>query len=144
MSIEETEQTTIQTYVRFWLPGAFFGEDYTRKVTGRSIEDITPLPCGTYAYEFYDVATTSIVYKGKRTVLDSKTINESGRFFPNAEVMTVEDVASKVPDSHILIDNMRGNQWSAVVLCRTGNFQPFETGDEVVALSEYDDFETHS
>ena len=42
------------------------------------------------------------------------------------EVLTIEDVAELAGEDSVLHMNMSVNNWSAVVRCRTGNFQPFD------------------
>jgi len=48
------------------------------------------------------------------------------------EKLSVSDVEALPGDNRILLANMRGNRWDAVVRTRRGNFQPLEDGDVVV------------
>lgn len=52
------------------------------------------------------------------------------------EALTAADVARLPGDHHILLSNMRGNEWERVVRTRRGNFQPLVPGDVVIAPAE--------
>ena len=119
-----------QTFVKFWFQGAFFDEDSSKQVNARDIGALD-IPARAYALEFYDIRVTT----DNGVVLKSSPLNESSRFFIGGRVMTYDEIVAEMPDSQILIDNMRINRWSRVIRTRTGHLQVF--GETDVLLSNY-------
>jgi hypothetical protein len=119
-------------------PGSFFPEE------GRPVEipDATPetalaaMDDDTFWFAL-DVRTTT---QKRWTDGDGgemwRTDSESARYrIYVGEVLTVADVEQLPGDHHVLLANMRGNDWGRVVRTRCGNFQPVEPGDVVIAAA---------
>jgi hypothetical protein len=124
---------TTVTYVRYLTPGVFYPEDYARIATGRDAARIArEAPGDVFAFEFYDIVTTTVTVDGRDVELRSNPINKSGLYYIDAEKLTSAEVALLPGDHSILLANMRGNGWDPVLRCRTGNFRPLETGDQVI------------
>lgn len=114
-------------YVTFLCPGAFFPEESTREITVRDPNRID-VPENCFAFEFYDVSRV----EENGEILTGMPRNKTGRYYVDARILTQEDVEREFPDKTILLSNMRGNGWKHVVLCKTGNFQPFEQTDALI------------
>jgi hypothetical protein len=126
-----------KTYVRYFMPGAFVSEEGTREVPERNPYQIArDLPSGAFAFEFFDKLVTTAEESGQEVTLASSERNKSGRFYIDAERLTATDIEALPGDHRILLDNMRGNHWPAVLRCRTGNFQPMQDGDSIITLRE--------
>lgn len=114
----------LKHFVEFFHAGLFFNEMSSQQVVARAPEAVI-IPSSAYAFRFYDQPVG---------VLNDKAVfgereNISGRFFVGGDIMTLDDVISKVPNSEILQSNMRSNRYERVIRCTFGNFQPFEDGD---------------
>jgi len=115
-----------QTYVEYIFPGSLFCETWKRPVKGRDPLLVLPkLPVNAFAFRFFE----RVEAKHGNKLLRGERENDSGTFFVDAEVMTLEDVNAKMPEAGTLIRNMEGNMWEVIVKTRMGNFQPFEKGD---------------
>lgn len=122
----------------FKIPGAFFPEEGSRTVDhrdpGRAVEE---LPANVYAFRFvtltYLAATTEL---GETVELPPTRSDESGWYYPGGTIYDLAHVrimAGNNPARYrTLLANMEGNGWGRLVRCRTGNWQPFEAGDELV------------
>lgn len=67
--------------------------------------------------------------------LDSKKVKTSGVYYLNCRVRTIEEVREKAdPKESILLSNMEGNGWKAVVETTKGwkGTYPLEKGDTVL------------
>jgi len=128
MSVETT------TYVEYELPGAFVAEQERRRVTSRDPRAAAQeAPPQAFAFSFYDVVTATVDVDGEQVTTTSLNRNRSGRYFIDGELFDAAGIEALPGDHHILLANMRGNGWGHVVRCRTGNFQPFNSGDEIVS-----------
>ena len=123
MSKEEVKREVV-TFVEFLFPGSVIPEKEVRQVENR---DIPEVPEGAFVYSFFDLNRTVV---GKEEFWGSRN-NHSGKVYPNAQILTVQDVKDQIPNSDILVANMEGNGWDRVVRTRRGNFQPFNEGDSV-------------
>jgi len=119
----------IKTFVDFSLPGVFMPEHSVHEVESRDVDNLA-IPKSAFAFKFYDVK----YFDDDGDTLSSGQLNVSPRHYVNARKMTLENVMSEYPDAKILHSNMRCNDWDVVVLCRTGNFQPFGEGDVLLEL----------
>jgi len=122
------------TYVRYLLPGAFVPEEEVREISERDPQKAArEAPGSAFAFSFYDRLSASVDHEGRQVTLRGQTINRSGVYYIDAEELSAADVAALPGDHSILLDNMRCNRWETILRCRTGNFQPKESGDSVVS-----------
>jgi hypothetical protein len=129
--------TATKTYVRYFTPGTIVSNEGVREVPERNPYQIArDLPSGAFAFEFFDKLVAVGEEGGQEVALTSGERNKSGRFYIDAEKLTATDVEALPGDHSILLDNMRGNRWPAVLRCRTGNFQPMQAGDSIITLRE--------
>jgi hypothetical protein len=127
-------EPTVTTYVEYLYPGSFYPEDMREQVTERDPAAIAvAAPSGVFAFRFYDVVSATATLGDLTVSLRSAAVNESGRFYIDAEKLTAADVEALPGDHAILLSNMRGNGWEPVLRCRTGNFQPLEFGDVIIS-----------
>ncbi len=120
-----------KTYVDYSVPGSFFAEHDVREVSNRNVDEaVKNAPNGAFVFSFYDIVTV----EQDGVELESKPLERSSNYYIDAQVLTVADIeAMNADDSYrILLINMRCNDWSSVLKCRTGNFQPMQDGDIVV------------
>jgi hypothetical protein len=126
-------EPTITTYVEYFYPGSFYPETSAVAVTSREPERVAAeAPEAAFAFRFFDRASLTVSVGRKDVQLRSDRLNESGRYYIDAEDLTMADVAALPGDHKILLANMRSNGWEPVVRCRTGNFQPREAGDVLI------------
>lgn len=111
-------------YVEFLFPGSFFPE--TDEVEIESRESKFEIPATCFGYSFFDVETVEV----NGETLTGEPKNKSPRVL-FGEVFDEERVAREVPDSRILLSNMRNNNLT-IVRTRCGNFQPLREGDTVI------------
>ena len=135
MTTETTSEPTVTTYVEYLFPGVLFPEESAHSVTERNPGRIArEAPEGVFAFRFYDVVTTTATTAGGEQVkLRSGAVNSTGRYYIDAEKLTAADVEALPGDHRILLSNMRGNGWDVILRCRTGNFQPLESGDVTIS-----------
>jgi len=114
-------------YIKFLHPGSFWPEETIIEIEDRS--KIPEVPKTAFAYEFFDMEETEL--DGEKLYGNRK--NKSARTYLG-EVLTYEQVEKSVPDSRILLSNMKSNGWEKIVKTRMGNFQPLEEGDTVIIL----------
>ena len=125
--------TTTTTYVRYLLPGVFMPEEAVREVGDRDPQRAArEAPENAFAFTFYDVVITTAEIGGKTLTLRSDPLNATGRYYIDPEVLNAADVEALPGDHRILLTNMRGNHWTTILRCRTGNFQPLEDGDTII------------
>lgn len=136
--ITETPMTlpvTTASYVTYYVPGVFVSEESVRPIATRNAQTAARFaPEDAFAFTFHDRVETTVTVGGQDVELTSKGINKSGRYYINAERLTADDVAALPGDHRILLSNMRSNGWETVLRCRAGNFQPLESGDEVITV----------
>jgi hypothetical protein len=122
------------TYVEYQHPGSFYSEDESRAVDGRDPQRAAAdAPDSAFAFAFYEVITAAVTVDREKVELRSRARRRSATYYIDGEVLDEHGVASLPGDHQILLSNMRGNGWSFVVKCRTGNFQPFDPpGDQVI------------
>jgi hypothetical protein len=127
-------EPTITTYVEYLYPGSFYPETTARAVTTRNPERVAAeAPEGVFAFRYFDRASVTARIGGRDVKLRSGSLNQSGRYYIDAEELTMTDVAALPGDHSVLLSNMRSNGWDPILRCRTGNFQPLETGDALVS-----------
>lgn len=118
--------------VEYLLPGVFLAE-YTRlTIKDRSVEEAVRLaPDNAYCFTIYDVEDAPDLGEDFDVVPMPK--NRTKRHYLGGELFTPEEIEALPGDHSTLIANARGNDWPRMIRCRTGNWQPFEDGDVVVA-----------
>jgi hypothetical protein len=120
------------TFVEVLYPGVFYPEESVYKVKTRDPQAIADKCPTAFCFEFYDQTRKQVKVDGEHQTVSGKPKNKSGRYYPGATVMTVEDVKRLPGDHSILVSNMEGNNWPRVVKTRRGNFQPFKKGDHIL------------
>lgn len=114
-------------YVEFLYAGSFTA-DYRTEEVGHADPALIEVPDGAYAFRFFDIREID----DGGTVLRSDRLNKSMTFYPDGVLATVEQ-AREMPNSQILVSNMEGNGWPAVVFSRYGNFpQPFNPAKDLI------------
>lgn len=124
------------TYARYLLPGAFVPEVAVREVRDRHPGAAAlAAPPGAYAFCFFDRLTTTGEIDGEAVEMRSGEMHTGRWFYINGEVLDQAAVEAicRASGHWVLLENMRGNRWPAVVRCRAGNFQPFMPGDMVIS-----------
>ena len=125
------------TVVVYDLPGFFVSEQFSRVVDIRDPRRAAEsAPQNAYTFTFHDIVEATVLVEGQETTVRSKPINVSGRYFIDGERLNIHQVGMLPGDHRVLLDNMRGNGWTHVVRCRTGNYQPFEDGDQIIRTKE--------
>ena len=125
-------------FVEFYSPGSFFAETDMREIDSWDIDKAKELAkeiiqrygAKPYAFKFITRGRTD-------DELDSKVIEESGYYFINGIVKTLEEIkAENNPNNKILISNMECNKWDKVVITYSPYkwTQPFRKNDSVVTI----------
>lgn len=117
--------------VEYLMPGLLVSESITLDLSERSVKEAVDLaPKNAFCFTFFDVPDAPDL--GEEFTVTPKPQNRSGRYYLGGEVLTLKDVREHYGAYSILLSNMRGNEWDAVIKCRTGNFQPFTSEDVIV------------
>lgn len=125
--------STTTTYVTYLMPGIMLSEETRRPVLHRDPRQAAiDAPSGAFAFTFHDQVTATTVVDGQEIPLSSRALNQSKRFYIDAEKLTAADIQAMEGDHRILLANMLGNHWAIMLRCRTGNYQPLEDGDQLV------------
>lgn len=114
----------IKTYIEYSFPGSFFSEHSVKEVANRNIPK--SVPDGCFGFCFFDVEEVDV--NGER--LTGKRKNKSGMHY-YGEKLNANQVA-KLPDTAILLRNMKNNNWDFVVRTIRGNFQPLHADDVII------------
>lgn len=120
-----------ETYVEIWYPGIIFAENDTVKVNHRSPTEIAEKYPDSYAFQFYDINSTTVVVDGKSSTVKGYRKNISPLYYPGGKICTKIDIASEFGESSILYSNMDSNKWDTIVKTRCGNYQEFNDKCEV-------------
>lgn len=123
-----------QTYVRFLYPGIMLSEDSVHKVENRDVSKIR-VPEDAFAFQFFDVLSTTVTVNSKNIALTSEEIDVSPRHYYGGKVYTIAELKRELPNEHTLINNVQNNHYKKVIKCRTGNWQPFEKTDIFVEIT---------
>lgn len=111
--------TTTKTYILFLTPGILFGDETIKEVASRDISFLE-IPSNVYMFYFFDQIETII----DGQVLKSNSINVSPNYYPNARIMTTEEVEKEVPNNKTLLFNM--GEENKIIKCQPGNFQFYD------------------
>lgn len=121
----------LKHYVRYLYPGVFMPEEKVEEVKKRDIKIKNPpklssLDC--FAYYFFDRMEIEF---GKE-ILKGNECNQSKRYYVGGKLYTLAKLKKEKPGLTTLVNNMECNHWKKVILCRTGNWQPFMKGDILI------------
>ena len=123
-------EVIMEKYVQFNMPGSFYPEECIVKVDSYTIDGVQ-VPQYAYAYRFYSIEKKLVIVDGETFKKTSGRLNETGWFYINGEVLTLDDIPDD--DEHrILRFNMRSNGYKYIVRCNMGNYQPFNSDDAIV------------
>lgn len=114
----------IKHYIKFIYPGALFA-DFS-ETEGAKRERPARLPDHCFGYCFFD---REVITKN-----GEKLTGEDKNFSPWTYIgkkRTLAQVKKETPNETILIGNMEGNGWGAIVKTRFGQAFPLEKGDKV-------------
>lgn len=117
----------LKHYIRYYYPGVFMSETSVKEVKQRNEKSIE-FPKGSFCCQFFD--REEIVKDNEPLV--GKEKNHSGRFYNDGEVFNLEKLKKEHPDKETLISNMKCNDWEKIILCNTGNWQPFSEEDKII------------
>jgi len=113
-------------YVTFLFPGAFMSEESTEHIKSR--EGRLVVPEGAFAYYFWD---RTEFWEGEELLTGGQK-NVSGRFYPEGNIYTKDEIKKQEGESSTLYRNMKGS-YKYVIKSRRGNWQPFdEKKDKIV------------
>jgi hypothetical protein len=120
----------VHLYVEFQSPGLLFAEMWDREV--KSIDpNAVKWPDNAYAFRMFkreDIEEGGQTYTGTRQQIGPTY------YHPDSRVETLAEVEARGdPNEKILISNMKGNKWNAIVWTRWNNFpQPYDEKDSTI------------
>lgn len=127
---------TTATFIERVEPGSFFAEESTEPVDDRDpFRHAREAGPRVYGFRYHDIETVEgDLVDGGTAVISRTRVNQSGWYFIDAEVLTLEQVRERNTDGQfdILIANMEVNDWPTVVHCRAGIFLPFGERDTTI------------
>ena len=122
----------LKRFIRFWRPGSFFAEDWSKSVDSFDPESIN-FPEEAYCFQFWereDVVDREENYEGK-----PKDVGPV-YYHPDSKVETLEEVKRNRKSENTLIKNMENNGWDKIIWSRWGNWpQPFDSKKHLVLKS---------
>lgn len=119
-------------FAEYSMPGSFLNEEEGRELDARDVaEAIAKAPASAFAFVLYD-PPAEVPDVGPDFRVIPKRQNVSAKHYIDGTVRTLAEIEARGSEVGMLAANMRGNGWDRVVECRTGNFQPFEDGDQIV------------
>lgn len=125
----------ITHHVDYFLPGAFMPEHQAFEITERDPEVAArQAPDNAFCFVFYDLPIPPKIDLDPEyfRVVPTKRLNVTKRYYIGGTVMTASEIVIHEDGHPIMLANMRANHWKRMVLCRTGNWQPFEDDDEQI------------
>lgn len=125
-------------FVKFFSAGTFVAEQTVKEIDSWDVDKAIEMSkeiterygAKPYGFRFFTKGRTE-------SDLDSKVVAQSGTYFINGVVETLEDIkAKRNPNNRILISNMECNGWDKVVTTYNPYkwTQPFETNDTIVTV----------
>ena len=118
-------------YAEYYLPGILMSESTTQKLEKRdSQEAARAAPEDAFGFRLFELPTVPRSTREYEIVPKRKRVSKM--YYIDATLHSLAEVESWGDEYQVLASNMRVNKWDTVVKCRTGNFQPFESGDTVV------------
>lgn len=133
-----SDRAITTTYVAFVLPGVLFNDiSSAEKVASRDPKrDAAKAPKNAVALFYFDITTSKVKVKGKSVQMNGDHHNISKTYYIDAELFTADQIAALPGDRKTLLNNMRINDLTHVVRCRTGHFQEFDADKyELVSTS---------
>lgn len=120
---------TRKAYVEYYFAGSFFIESSIKPTKDRNVKNLK-VPDEAFGFQFFDIIETTKTKNGKKITSKSNPLNASPIYYYGGEIMTIAEVRKKkIPNAHTIISNMKANNWSKVIKCRTGNIRSFDKGD---------------
>ena len=125
-------------FVKFFSAGTFVVEQTVKEIDSWDVDKAIEMSkeiterygAKPYGFRFFTKGRTE-------ADLDSKVVAQSGTYFINGVVETLEEIKAKGdPNNRILISNMECNGWDKVVTTYNPYkwTQPFEANDTVVTV----------
>jgi len=119
-----------QVFIEYLTTGTIFVKNEIKDVKDREHPTSEALPSWTYAYSFFEQDYVEIekqrVYLGKRK-------NVSKLFYPQARLLTDEQLKKEFPDkAEQLIRNMKSAKADKVIYCKGGNFLLYDPENDVI------------
>lgn len=125
-------------FVEFYSAGTFVAEETVKEIDSWDVNKAIEMSRNiTERYGAKPYGFRFITRGRTDTDLDSKVIAQSGTYFINGDVKTLEEIkAEGDPNNRILISNMESNGWNKVVTTHNPYkwTQPFEANDTVVTV----------
>lgn len=123
----------IEYWAEYLHPGSFYPEETTKQLGGSTVtEALDNCPAGAFAFTIYEIVVREGELEDGEKIVDRKKRNQSKRYYPGATLKTLAEVEAMWPDHAILASNMRCNDWPVVVLTRRGDYQPINSGDQIL------------
>ncbi len=99
------------------------------EVSSRDYKELNKIPNECYVFRFFD----QTLFKAQDgEVVFGKPKNISGLYYPQGQIMTLEEIKKEFPPEHTLIQNMKKNGWRKQVKARDGHFYPLDLEDRIV------------
>lgn len=118
----------------YLMPGAFFPEETTKRLDAYDPHEAAA-KAPENAYCFTIAQRPKAPDLGPDFWVTGRIHNRSKRFYLGGRVYAEPEVAALSHVQHPgLLANMQGNHWSHMILCRTGNWQPFMDGDTLLEV----------
>ena len=119
-----------QIFIEHLTSPVFFTENKIKEVENREHPSPEDLVTWSYAYSFFEQDYVEIeeqrVYLGKRK-------NVSKLYYPQARLLTTEDLKKEFPDkAEQLIRNMKSAKADKVIYCRERNFEIYDEKNDVI------------
>lgn len=139
---EETESMpAYEHFATYRSPGSLFSNETTRRLPKRSVEAAVALaPSDAFCFELFDLAAEELDLGPEWTVIRNPLNKSLGRYYLGGKVFTLSEVlewlreqGESEPERSPLYCNLRQYDDGMGILCRTGNWQPFTSNDQVVA-----------
>ena len=125
-------------FVKFMSPGSFLAEETVKEIDDWDVfkaiemakDIIERYHAKPYGFKFF-------TRERNDDELDSKVTQQSGTYYINGVIETLEDIKAKGdPNNRILISNMENNGWNKVVTTHSPYkwTQPFGENDHIVSI----------
>jgi hypothetical protein len=119
-------ETTV--HAEYLSPGAFFPEESSKRLDAYDPDEaLRKAPSDAYCFVLYRLAVPSVDL-GPRFRIVSVRQDVSKRYYIGGKLFTVEEIEQLPGDNHLLASNI-SSYGGMGILCRTGNWQPFNEGD---------------
>jgi hypothetical protein len=110
-------------FVKFYTPGTIVSDTWSEDIDSPEVSKIK-WPKNAYCFEVYEQAVTTV--DGEELSGTAKQIGPTW-YHPDSKIETLAEVKKMRPGERILISNMEGNGYKAVIWTRWGNWpQPYD------------------